>query len=70
MAEKQRILLHELKVIRAPENDLDIPGFAEVKLYPGQAIGECWAAQITLLFVSNVTYPFTTSGHLVMLIRV
>ena len=40
MAEKQRILLHELKVIRAPEHDLDIPGFAEVKLYPGQAIGK------------------------------
>ncbi|KAI0217278.1 Anoctamin-10 [Lamellibrachia satsuma] len=38
MAEKQRIVLHEMKLIRAPEDDLEIPGFDELKLYPGEVI--------------------------------
>ena len=41
MAEKQRIVLHEMKLIRAPEDDLEIPGFDELKLYPGEVISKC-----------------------------
>lgn len=38
LAEKQRIVLHELKLIRAPKDQLDIPGFNKLKLYPEEVI--------------------------------
>jgi len=38
MAEKQRIVLHELQIIRATEADHNIPGMRAIKLYPQEAI--------------------------------
>ena len=41
LAEKQRIILHELESIRATEDDLFIPGFDEqLSLYIGEAISK------------------------------
>lgn len=37
-AEKQKVILHELEVIRATENDPNIPGYENIKLYAGKSI--------------------------------
>lgn len=38
MAEKQKIILHELEAIRAIETDTFIPGLLDITLYHGEAI--------------------------------
>ncbi|XP_071174438.1 anoctamin-10-like isoform X2 [Mytilus edulis] len=38
MAEKQKIILHEIEAVRATEEDPHIPGYENIKLYPGKSI--------------------------------
>ena len=38
MAEKQKVIYHELEAIRAGDNDAHIPGYNQIKLYPGKSI--------------------------------
>jgi len=47
LAEKQRIVLHELKLIRAQKDRLDIPGFKDVELYDGEVISKYLPPYIT-----------------------
>ena len=39
MAEKQKILYHELEVMKASDEDTRIPGYDRVKIYSGNSIG-------------------------------
>lgn len=39
MAEKQKIILHEMEAVRATDEDPHIPGYETIKLYPGKSIG-------------------------------
>ncbi len=38
MAEKQKVIKHELEAVRALEGDTHVPGCPDVKLYKGEAI--------------------------------
>ena len=38
MGEKQRVILHEIEAVRATDDDLHIPGYENIKLYPGKSI--------------------------------
>ena len=38
MADKQRLIQHELESIRATDMDTYIPGYPKIKLYKGEAI--------------------------------
>ncbi|KAK3598896.1 hypothetical protein CHS0354_036204 [Potamilus streckersoni] len=38
VAEKQKIILHELEALRAGEEDGNIPGYEAIKLYPGKSL--------------------------------
>lgn len=38
LAEKQRIVKHEIEIIRALETDEHIAGYPKIKLYKGEAI--------------------------------
>ena len=40
-AEKQKLIFKEIENIRAGEMDLHIPGYENVKLYPGKSISKC-----------------------------
>ena len=40
-AEKQKLIFREIENIRAGELDLHIPGYENIKLYPGKSISEC-----------------------------
>ena len=39
LSEKQRIIIHELELIRAQASDQFIPGFRKMHLYVGETIG-------------------------------
>jgi predicted metallopeptidase len=38
MAEKQKIILHEIEAVRATEEDPHIPGYESIKLYAGKSV--------------------------------
>ena len=40
MAEKQRLIKHELEAVRATGGDTYVPGFPNMKLYQGEAISK------------------------------
>lgn len=49
MAEKQKIILHEIEAVRATDEDPHIPGYENIKLYPGKSILRKYLSQKIVL---------------------
>lgn len=64
MAEKQKIILHELEAVRSIEAGNPIPGFRNISLYKGEAISGHCLLSYTIISSINYISEYCLSYHI------